>query len=192
MNQPVEVSIEAQQFIKIQNMDELDDAEQASALIAQRITFNSIMEESLLPFDCNDASLIQHNIEQALEAWKKQGKTPSWHNVDVTVDFISEAGFECFSLFIYLQPSTKLHFVDMQAMITPAKLKPAKKEPSKGKKKLVQDCGTCNHCGADPDGPYCAAPAVVKDHSVGLALSSPTLAKLCPSPQHPLWEKTTR
>lgn len=53
-------------------------------------------------------------------------------------------------------------------------------------------CRNCRHCGWDPDGNYCAAPAVMKDNLIGLSLESNRpggkLQKLCPTPEHPLFE----
>lgn len=51
-------------------------------------------------------------------------------------------------------------------------------------------CHKCRFAGCDPDGPYCASPGALAVSSVyGLSLASPALGKLCPAPEHPLFEE---
>ncbi len=54
-------------------------------------------------------------------------------------------------------------------------------------------CRTCTHAGADPDGPYCAAPEVMAQHSYGRAIKDvPGVAGFCELPNLPLYEKDRR
>lgn len=51
-------------------------------------------------------------------------------------------------------------------------------------------CRTCTHSGADPDGPYCAHPAVVKLYAYGRAIKDHNgVPGLCEEPALPLYTK---
>lgn len=50
-------------------------------------------------------------------------------------------------------------------------------------------CDSCKHLGWDPDDLYCAHPKVLEVRPYGVSLTGPTIARICPAPDHPLWEE---